>query len=190
MSVFDAYAEYYDILYRDKDYSAESDYVSYLLKTSCPQARNILELGSGTGLHAIELAQRGYAIHGIDYSESMVALAEERCRGEAVTLGDYFDGEHPVILVMGYYECPMLCNLVFNGMIDGLRELEWTAGQEFKMVTEDSFSAPMASVFDAASSFVHVFKAATPNGVFDRLLLERRAQVQPKPSQFFDRLGV
>jgi protein SCO1/2 len=56
-------------------------------------------------------------------------------RNETVTLGDHFDGEHPVILVMGYYECPMLCNLVFNGMIDGLHQLEWTAGQEFKIVT-------------------------------------------------------
>jgi len=55
--------------------------------------------------------------------------------GETVSLGKYFEGERPVILVMGYYECPMLCNLVFNGMIDGLNALEWTPGEEFRMVT-------------------------------------------------------
>ena len=56
-------------------------------------------------------------------------------RGESVSLEKYFDGEHPVILVMGYYECPMLCNLVFNGMVGGLNDLEWTPGNEFRMVT-------------------------------------------------------
>ena len=55
--------------------------------------------------------------------------------GAVVTLGDYFDGEKPVILTLNYYKCPMLCGLQLNGLLDGLMELDWTPGQEFEMVT-------------------------------------------------------
>ncbi len=54
--------------------------------------------------------------------------------GKAVTLGTYFDGK-PVILVLAYYECPMLCTLVLNGMKDGMKDLAWTAGKEYRTVT-------------------------------------------------------
>jgi protein SCO1/2 len=55
--------------------------------------------------------------------------------GAVVTLGDYFDGDKPVILTLNYYKCPMLCGLQLNGLLDGLMELDWTPGQEFEMVT-------------------------------------------------------
>ncbi|HHN74653.1 MAG TPA: redoxin domain-containing protein [Acidobacteria bacterium] len=55
--------------------------------------------------------------------------------GRQVTLGDYFDGQRPVILSLGYFRCPMLCNLIWNSLVDTLRELEWTAGQEFTILT-------------------------------------------------------
>jgi len=55
--------------------------------------------------------------------------------GEAVQLSDYFDGERPGLLTLNYSSCPMLCSLQLNGLIDGLREMEWTAGEEFEIVT-------------------------------------------------------
>ena len=55
--------------------------------------------------------------------------------GEPVTLGKYFRGEKPVALVMAYYTCPMLCNLVLNGMVAGIRDLPWTPGEQFEVVT-------------------------------------------------------
>jgi protein SCO1 len=55
--------------------------------------------------------------------------------GADVTLGDYFDGERPVILALVYYRCPSLCNLVLNGLTDVLKEMDWTPGQEFELVT-------------------------------------------------------
>jgi protein SCO1/2 len=55
--------------------------------------------------------------------------------GASVRLGDYFDGEKPVILTLNYYKCPMLCGLQLNGLLDGLMELSWTPGQEFELVT-------------------------------------------------------
>lgn len=55
--------------------------------------------------------------------------------GAIVTLADYFDGTKPVILTLNYYKCPMLCGLQLNGLLDGLKDLEWTPGQEFELVT-------------------------------------------------------
>jgi protein SCO1/2 len=55
--------------------------------------------------------------------------------GKAVRLGDYFDGEKPVILSFNYASCPMLCKLQLNGLVEGLRELEATTGEEFRVVS-------------------------------------------------------
>lgn len=55
--------------------------------------------------------------------------------GRAVRLGEYFKGERPVLLTMGYYGCPMLCDLVLNGLVDGLQEVEWAPGKGFEIVT-------------------------------------------------------
>ncbi|HMM71669.1 MAG TPA: class I SAM-dependent methyltransferase [Rhodocyclaceae bacterium] len=78
MSVFDLYAAYYDLLYRDKDYAGEVDYLLGLIEGAAPQPRSILELGCGTGGHALELAKRGCSVHGIDLSRSMVERARQR----------------------------------------------------------------------------------------------------------------
>lgn len=76
--VFDTYARYYDLLYRDKGYAAEADYVALCIREHASQATRILELGCGTGAHAEHLGRLGYEVHGIDMSESMLALAEAR----------------------------------------------------------------------------------------------------------------
>lgn len=55
--------------------------------------------------------------------------------GRSVQLGDYF-GAKPVILTLGYYECPMLCGLVFRETADSLRAIdEMTIGDEFEVVS-------------------------------------------------------
>jgi protein SCO1/2 len=55
--------------------------------------------------------------------------------GRAVTLGQYFDGKHPVILTFNYSNCPMLCSLMLNGLVQGLKQLGYTPGKEFRIVT-------------------------------------------------------
>lgn len=54
--------------------------------------------------------------------------------GRHVRLADYFD-EKPVILVLAYYRCPMLCTQVLNGLVEGLRETPFTVGKEFRILT-------------------------------------------------------
>ena len=78
MSVFGNYARYYDLLYRDKDYAGEAQYVHQLIQRHAPGARSVLELGCGTGAHAVLLAREGYRIHGVDLSTDMLERAEAR----------------------------------------------------------------------------------------------------------------
>lgn len=55
--------------------------------------------------------------------------------GKPVKLGDYFDGKVPVIVTLNYSNCPMLCSLVLNALATGLKDVKWTAGKEFRIVT-------------------------------------------------------
>ena len=75
---FDAYAAYYDLLYRQKDYAAEAAYVDRSIRRYQPYAGSLLELGSGTGGHAVHFSRMGYDVHGIDLSPAMVSLAKDR----------------------------------------------------------------------------------------------------------------
>lgn len=78
MSAFGAYSRYYDLLYRDKDYRGEAEFVARLIQQHAPGARRILELGSGTGIHGILLAEMGYDVTGIEISEAMLDDAAKR----------------------------------------------------------------------------------------------------------------
>jgi len=55
--------------------------------------------------------------------------------GRDVTLGSYFRPGRPVLLTLNYYRCPMLCTLELNGLVEGLKGLAWTPGDEFNVVT-------------------------------------------------------
>lgn len=72
MANFKNYSKYYDLLYKDKNYKKETDYITQVLKEFNPFTKNILELGSGSGSHAYFLSQNGFNITGIERSESMV----------------------------------------------------------------------------------------------------------------------
>jgi SAM-dependent methyltransferase len=75
--VFNRYSEYYDLLYRDKDYVAETKYVGDSLRAVLPNSSRLLELGSGTGRHGRLLAKLGFEVFGVERSESMVKRAME-----------------------------------------------------------------------------------------------------------------
>src|SRR4051812_8152678 len=53
--------------------------------------------------------------------------------GRKVELGLYFDGK-PVILALAYYECPNLCTLVLNGILQTAHELKFDAGKDYQIV--------------------------------------------------------
>lgn len=78
MSVFGEYSRYYDLLYRDKNYCAEAEFISTQLRKHLPTAETLVELGCGTGRHAIEMARQGWRVTGVDLSAGMVEAAAKR----------------------------------------------------------------------------------------------------------------
>ena len=70
---FDAYSHYYNLLYQDKNYEAEVEYITGLLKHHGVMGPELLEFGSGTGRHGRLLASRGYRVLGVERSAAMVA---------------------------------------------------------------------------------------------------------------------
>jgi SAM-dependent methyltransferase len=83
----ESYANAYDILYHDKDYEAECDLIERIFReyTSQP-VRRVLDLGCGTGNHAIRLAKRSYEVTGVDRSDTMLHCAEHKAQQKGITV--------------------------------------------------------------------------------------------------------
>lgn len=89
---FKLYSQYYDLLYRDKDYVAETAYLIGLLDKYHSKGNKIIELGSGTGKHANLLAEKGYQILGIEQSAEMVKIANQNKKeGVSFQIADITD---------------------------------------------------------------------------------------------------
>lgn len=85
MTMFDDYAFFYDSLYKDKDYKAESDYIGRLLNRYAGNFNTLLDMGCGTGIHAVQLVMAGYQVCGIDISDKMLAQAQARMQQLSAT---------------------------------------------------------------------------------------------------------
>ena len=89
----EAYAEAYDALYADKDYEAECDLVESLARRLGVHGNALLDLGCGTGQHALILARRGFHVTGIDVSTRMLAAARRRAEGAGVEHVEFLIGD-------------------------------------------------------------------------------------------------
>jgi len=56
-------------------------------------------------------------------------------QGREVLLERYFDGRRPVILTLNYSNCPMLCSLQLNGLVEAMRQMSWDLGDKYQVVT-------------------------------------------------------
>ncbi len=110
------YADAYDALYRDKNYESECDLLERIFRQYGGQpVRRVLDLGCGTGNHALRLAARGYEIVGVDRSADMLRLAGAKAKEQgaavrfvqspigALALGEKFDAAVMMFAVLCYH---------------------------------------------------------------------------------------
>jgi len=92
--VFDEYyAGVYDALYQDKDYGVECDFLEQIFADRARSPiRTVLDLGCGTGGHALLLAERGYIVTGVDRSESMLLEARQKATARGADC-DFVQGD-------------------------------------------------------------------------------------------------
>jgi len=115
MTVFGKqYASAYDYLYQDKDYEKECDFIETIFQKFTSEVKTVLDLGCGTGGHALILSRRGYKVTGIDRSEDMLKIAKKRASDENlavefikcditnINLKKKFDAVIAMFAVMGY----------------------------------------------------------------------------------------
>ncbi len=88
MTAFDEYAKYYDLLYADKDYALEAEFISEIIYRHAPGTRSLLELGCGSARHALQLVQKGFAVTGVDLSSKMIARGQQQIAQLPVEMRD------------------------------------------------------------------------------------------------------
>jgi len=130
----DLYSQYYDLLYHDKDYSAEVDYIDNLIREHGSNTKTILDLGCGTGKHDELLCNKGYTLHGVDISTKMLEVAETRRKGKEsklvfsqsditqLHLDKRFDSVISLFHVMSYQNTNAALEKVFSGVKDHLNK--------------------------------------------------------------------
>jgi protein SCO1/2 len=85
--------------------------------------------------------------------------------GRSVRLAEYF-GKRPVILTLAYYECPMLCTQVLNGLVGAMRTLKFDAGKEYQVITVsiDHLETPALAAGKKRQYMKDYGRAGTENG--------------------------
>lgn len=88
--------------------------------------------------------------------------------GQMVKLGDYFGKGRPVVVALVYYECPMLCNQVLNGLTGSLKGVSFDAGKEFDVIAVSfdarEFDKPELAKNKKASYMERYGRPGTENG--------------------------
>lgn len=111
----DTYAVLYDQVYTDKGYDRECTIIRQIIDThGLPRSKRLLDLGCGTGSHAIRLAADGLSVTGVDRSTQMLAQARTKAEQAGVelslhpgdlrtwTLDEKFDAAIMMFAVLGY----------------------------------------------------------------------------------------
>jgi len=74
------YAEVYDVMYADKPYEREVDFIEVIFKKFGKSPKTVLDVGCGTGRHGQILTERGYEVTGVDRAEAMIETAKSRVK--------------------------------------------------------------------------------------------------------------
>jgi len=117
--VYQKFGEYYDLIYGEfLDYEGECNFVEKVFETFCEEKpRKILDLGCGTGSHALVLAQRGYEVTGIDLSSVMIDRAKKKAE-EANVKADFSVQDIRSIRLSEKFDCAICMFGGFGYLID------------------------------------------------------------------------
>ena len=128
------YSKYYDLLYQDKDYKAEVEYIIKIIQNHSNKIKTVLDLGCGTGKHDELLCDNGYTVHGVDISQEMLRIAESRRKGRenvlkfskfniaTMNIGQKFDAIVSLFHVMSYQVTNKMLNEVFSNVFNHLND--------------------------------------------------------------------
>ena len=102
----------------------------------------LFTLVDATPTHAQRSGQQREDLKGVGVTQKLGAsipqdLTFRNEAGEAVRLGQYFDGTRPVVLTLNYHRCPMLCKIQLRKFATALGNLSWTPGDKFRVLTVD-----------------------------------------------------
>ena len=79
MREYNVFAPYYDVLTQNVEYQKRCDYLEALMRRcGCEKPELMLDLACGTGSMTLELAKRGYDVIGVDASENMLSVAQQK----------------------------------------------------------------------------------------------------------------
>ena len=81
--------------------------------------------------------------------------------GQTVKLGDYFQPNRPVLLIMVYFGCPQLCSLSLNGVTKAVRKIDLQPGRQFEIVTV-SFNPQEGPALAAAKKANYIKSLGNP----------------------------
>ena len=138
MGAYEALAASYDRLTNDVDYRAAVDFYFEILKKENVQPKSAADLACGTGSVTVLLAQRGIPVTGVDLSEEMLTVAQQKAQGLAV----------PPVFVR-----------------QNLRELHLPWGVDLAVCALDSLDY-ITNPADCEAAIRRVYKALNPGGIF------------------------
>lgn len=128
-NIFNTYGIYYDLIYSDKNYLNEVNYIKNILRRFGIKKGDLLEFGSGTGIHGTLLSNEGFKVHGIEISKQMVAKAKKErnfvcVHGDITTkkMGRTYNAVVSLFHVISYLTTKEQLNLAFLNASDHLNE--------------------------------------------------------------------
>ncbi len=113
MSIYGEFAEHYDLIYREVvNYEKECDALQKIFaKTRRKKLKSLLDVGCGTGSHALILSKCGYSVTGIDVSKAMIEKAREKSKKQNIK-ADFFVQDMRNIKLNRKFDCAVC---IFGG---------------------------------------------------------------------------
>lgn len=128
---FSLEAKFYDKIWGKHDYAADLEFLDGLFREY--RCRSIIDIGCGTGNHALRLSKRGYEVTGVDVSHAMLSVAKEKDRGDKVRFlqGDMRklvqvvpeDQKFDAAICLGQTFYHLITNRDMHAFLDGLHTI-------------------------------------------------------------------